>query len=92
MITIDSVFSKKNINAAIMHFSNGNKQKGLLEVFVILAYDVNQKRVGKLKRLKEEIKRTIDVENDSICIYTMLSLQNMGKEQIGITEDHSAII
>ncbi len=86
-------------------------------MYIILAYDVNQKRVGKvlkicrkylvhtqksvfegsiteskLKKLKEEIKRTINCETDSICIYTMLSCSNMAKENIGVTEEHSAII
>ncbi len=86
-------------------------------MYVILTYDVNQKRVGKvlkicrkylvhvqksvfegsitdskLRRLKEELKSQIDFYDDAICIYTMLSLQNISKEQIGVVEDHSHII
>lgn len=86
-------------------------------MFIILAYDINQKRVGKvlkicrkylthtqksvfegsitekkLERLKSELKGVIDTGEDAICIYSMLSLQNMSKEQIGVVEDHSHII
>lgn len=85
-------------------------------MFVILTYDVNQKRVGKvlkrcrkylvhvqksvfegniteskLNKLKKELRGIIDYDNDAICIYTMQSLQNMSKEQIGVIEDNSYI-
>ncbi len=86
-------------------------------MYVILTYDVNQKRVGKvlkicrkylvhvqksvfegsiteskLRRLKQELKSLIDYDDDAICIYSMKSLQNMSKEQIGVVEDNSHII
>lgn len=86
-------------------------------MFVILSYDVNQKRVkkimkicrkylvhvqksvfegiiteSKLKSLKRELQNSIDFENDTICIYETISSNNMLKEQIGVTEEHSRII
>lgn len=86
-------------------------------MFVILSYDINQKRVGKvlktcrkylshvhksvfegalteaeLKRLKKELDKIIDVNEDSVCIYRMESLQYTSKEQIGVIERLSNIL
>lgn len=86
-------------------------------MFIILAYDINQKRVGKvlkicrkylshvqksvfegmitesrLRRLKTELERVIDTDEDTICIYCMDSLRYMSKEQIGVIEKVSHII
>ena len=86
-------------------------------MFVILAYDVNQKRVGKvlkvcrkylvhvqrsvfegkitqaqLERLKKEIKKIINTDQDSVCIYHMESVKYMLKEEIGRAVDNSNII
>ena len=86
-------------------------------MFVVVAYDVHQKRVGKLLKicrkylvhvqksvfegalteakrnsLKNELKKVIDYEYDSICIYSTMMPQTFYKEQIGVMEDHSNII
>ena len=86
-------------------------------MFVILAYDINQKRVGrvlkicrkylvheqrsvfegmiteaKLRRLKGELRKVIDLDDDSICIYSLNLSSAFKKEQIGVVEDHSFII
>ena len=86
-------------------------------MFVILSYDVNQKRVGKalricrkylahiqksvfegrltegqLEKLKRELKRAIDPDKDSVCIYCMESVKYAKKEQIGVMERNSNII
>lgn len=86
-------------------------------MFVILSYDVNQKRVGKimkicrkylvhvqksvfegviteskLESLKNELKKNIDFDDDSICIYEAQSTSYFSKEQIGISENHSSVI
>lgn len=86
-------------------------------MFVILTYDINQKRVGKamktcrkylahvqrsvfegtvteakLKRLKKELEKIIDTEEDAVCIYEMDSLKYTQKEQIGVIQTFSNII
>ncbi len=78
-------------------------------MFVILTYDVNQKRVAKvmktcrkylsheqrsvfegmlteakLTHLKGELKKLIDVDEDSIVIYELDSLKYSSKEKIGV--------
>lgn len=44
-----------------------------------------------LRRLKGELGRIIDTEEDSICIYEMDSVKYMRKEQIGVIEEFSHI-
>ena len=44
-----------------------------------------------LSRLKKELERVIDVEEDSICIYQMNSVKYTRKEQIGVVENCSHI-
>ena len=86
-------------------------------MFVILSYDINQKRVGKvlkvcrkylvhihksvfegniteskLKSLKNELKKIIRTDEDSVCIYSTPFAQVVFKEQIGVTDDNSNII
>jgi len=86
-------------------------------MFVILTYDVNQKRVGKvmktcrkylvhvqksvfegviaeakLNRLKKELEKIIDTDEDSICVYQMESLLYTKKDHIGVEIDYSHII
>ena len=86
-------------------------------MFVILSYDIKQKRVGKvmkicrkylshihksvfegmlteaeLNRLKRELDRTINTDEDSICLYRMESMRYAMKEQIGVVENFSNII
>lgn len=86
-------------------------------MFVILAYDINHKRVGKalkicrkylahvqksvfegmltestLERLKRELGRLIDTDEDTVCIYCMESARYAHKEQIGVVQDISHII
>ncbi len=86
-------------------------------MYVILTYDVNKKRVGKimkicrkymihiqksvfegrlteanLNRLKNELQKVIQVEEDSICIYQIESLKYAKKLQIGSVEEFSNII
>ena len=86
-------------------------------MFVILSYDINQKRVGKvlkvcrkylvhihksvfegniteskLKSLKNELRKIIKTDEDSVCIYSTPFAQVIFKEQIGVTDDNSNII
>ena len=86
-------------------------------MFVILSYDIDQKRVGKvlricrkylvhvhrsvfegrltegqLKRLKTELEKVIDPDEDSMCIYCMESVKYTAKEQIGVVPQFSHII
>ena len=86
-------------------------------MYIILSYDVGQKRVGKVmkvcrkylthvqrsvfegilteaevRRLKRELDKIIDVEEDSVCIYRMESLRFTQKEQIGVIQHFSNII
>lgn len=86
-------------------------------MYVIVAYDVNQKRVGKvmktcrkylahvqksvfegaiteskLKKLKNDLMKIIDFDEDAICIYSTDTVRVIYKEQIGVVEDHSHII
>jgi len=88
-----------------------------MHVFIILSYDINRKRVGKvmktcrkylahvhksvfegrlteveLKRLKKELEKIINKDEDSVCIYQMESMRYTMKEQIGIVEQFSNII
>ena len=44
-----------------------------------------------LNRLKKELTKTINTDEDSICIYRMDSVKYMRKEQIGVVEDFSHI-
>ena len=78
-------------------------------MFVILTYDVNAKRDGKvmkacrryltheqksvfevvitqskLRKLKDELKKLIISDEDSICIYEFESLKYTSKEKIGV--------
>ena len=86
-------------------------------MYIILSYDVNQKRVGKVMkvcrkylthvqrsvfegtlteaeiyRLKRELNKIINVEEDSVCMYRMESLRFTQKEQIGVVQHFSNII
>ena len=86
-------------------------------MFIILSYDINQRRVGKvmkvcrkylnhiqksvfegalteaeLKKLKKELDKIINVNEDSVCIYRMESLRYTQKEQIGFVRHFSNII
>lgn len=86
-------------------------------MFVIISYDINHKRVGKvlkicrkylvhmqksvfegklteseLCRLKAELEKVIELQEDSVCIYRMDSTKYMRKEQIGVIEQKSNII
>lgn len=86
-------------------------------MFIILTYDVNQKRDTKMLKicrkylvhiqrsvfegniteknlgeLKNEIDKIIKYNEDSVCIYSMVSLPNMRKEQIGVFVENSNII
>ena len=86
-------------------------------MFVIVAYDIGQKRVGKvmkvcrkylthmqksvfegriteakLERLKRELDKVIDVQEDAVCIYRMDILTFLRKEQIGVVKHVSNII
>lgn len=86
-------------------------------MFVVLAYDVGQKRVGKvmkicrkylvhiqksvfegvvtqakLNKLKNELEKVIDYDNDAICIYSTIQPTLFHKEQIGVVEENSSII
>ena len=47
---------------------------------------------AKLQRLKNELERVINTNEDSICIYEMESLKFTRKEQIGVVEDFSHIL
>ena len=47
---------------------------------------------AKLNSLKAELKRSIDFDDDGICIYTAESPKFFLKEQIGVVENHSHII
>lgn len=86
-------------------------------MFVVLVYDVNKKRDGKilktcrkylshiqksvfegsitqgqLNKLKGELRRIIDFDDDAICIYSFPNASGMVKEQIGVVKDNSSII
>ena len=86
-------------------------------MFVILAYDVNIKRVAKVRKLckkylhpvqrsvfegdltgqklnslKDELERTINSKQDTICIYEMDSMRYTYKWQIGMVEKRSNIL
>lgn len=47
---------------------------------------------AKLERLKKELERIINTNEDSICIYEMESLKFTQKEQIGVVADFSHIL
>ena len=47
---------------------------------------------AKLNRLKIELERVINTNEDSICIYEMESLKFTRKEQIGTVENFSNIL
>ena len=47
---------------------------------------------AKLQRLKNELERVVNTNEDSICIYEMESLKFTRKEQIGVVEDFSHIL
>lgn len=86
-------------------------------MFVILAYDINVKRIAKvmkicrkylchvqksvfegniteakLEHLKTELKRAIDTDRDTICIYCMESVKFARKYQIGVSEENNNVI
>jgi CRISPR-associated protein Cas2 len=88
-----------------------------VNMYVIVTYDVNRKRVGKimkicrkymmhiqksvfegklteatLARLKNELRKVIQVNEDSICIYQIESLKYAKKQQLGIVEEFSNVI
>ncbi len=83
-------------------------------MYIILCYDVNKKRVSKvrkiclkylkytqrsvyegditaakLKRLKAEIKKVIDVKTDQVIIYQMQSVKFANKDKIGVSQIHT---
>lgn len=47
---------------------------------------------AQLKRLEEELKRVLVVEEDSVCVYQMDSLKYTRKEQIGRVKEQGNII
>ena len=47
---------------------------------------------GKLEKLKEEIKRNIDIKEDSIQIYKIEAVKYTSKEKIGIVKERDNII
>ncbi len=47
---------------------------------------------ASLRRLKKELAKNIDTNEDSVCIYEMESVKYTRKEQIGVVEDFSHII
>ena len=47
---------------------------------------------SKLKKLKGEIIRCIDLKEDSVCIYELESLKFLSKEEIGVIKNCSKII
>ncbi len=86
-------------------------------MYIILCYDVNVKRIAKvrktclkylrytqrsvyegemtqakLKRLKSELKRIIDQENDEIVIYEMESVRFASKAKIGCTQNELFVL
>ncbi len=86
-------------------------------MFVILSYDVNKKRSGKilkicrkylvhvqksvfegnitesrLSRLKSELYKIIEPEEDAICLYKLNSVKYTRKECIGLIEDNVYVI
>ena len=86
-------------------------------MFVIVAYDVNVKRVAKVlkigrkylnwvqnsvlegeltkaqfERLKAELKKAIDENEDSIVFYTLRRQQYMQKELIGLNKGGQELI
>lgn len=86
-------------------------------MFVILAYDINRKRVSKalkicrknmihiqksvfegqltetqLERLKKELERVINKDEDQIVLYRFDTTKYARKEQIGLINSHDYII
>ncbi len=86
-------------------------------MYVILVYDIQQKRVGKvlkicrkylvhvqrsvfegnitearLQALKSELKKVLDVQQDSVIIYHLDSVKYTRKEQIGVIQSNSNMI
>ncbi|WP_346698362.1 CRISPR-associated endonuclease Cas2 [Thomasclavelia spiroformis] len=47
---------------------------------------------AKLKKLKKELSKIIDVNYDSICLYKLISTKYTSKEQIGIVKHTINII
>lgn len=47
---------------------------------------------AKLEKLKKEIKKSIVVKEDSVCIYKFGSLKYTSREEIGIVSDASNIL
>ena len=63
-------------------------------MYVILVYDIHQKRVGKALKIcrKEELGHLIDTQMDSVIIYHLDSVKYTKKEQIGIVQSTSNVI
>jgi len=86
-------------------------------MFVILVYDVNEKRVAKvlktarkylnwvqnsvlegdiseanLKKLKQELSRVMNLEEDSAIIYQLRTTKYSAREIIGVTKGGEEII
>ena len=47
---------------------------------------------GKLKRLKNELSKIVDVNYDSICLYKLQSTKYTSKEEIGVVKHFINII
>lgn len=47
---------------------------------------------SKLNKLKEELRKTIDFDEDSICIYAFGNTVGLLKEKIGVNVDNSPVI
>lgn len=48
--------------------------------------------IAKLKKLKKELEKIIDVKLDSICIYEFESLKYTSKEKIGVNNYEDNIL
>ena len=47
---------------------------------------------SKLRALEQELKQSIDVNEDMVCIYRMESVKYAKKEEIGVVKNRSHII
>ena len=54
-------------------------------MFVILTYDVRQKRERQLNLLEQELENVINPDEDSLCVYKVPYYRNVTKDELGFS-------